>query len=208
MEYISVNGLIFVISVCVIAFFIGRLTSKERKDKKRLEMELEESREELKNYRSEVTSHFQGTAHKFNALTENYRNIYEHLACGAQSLCDKSDAPELMNELNRNPMLGGEGIENSKLNYATVLAKASADTSSGSNLEPEIADKNRDNTTDTTVSGDQAKPNNGEAEQSSDAVENSEINKNTDEATDSNEPIIAADEHIESKQHTPSQTNT
>jgi len=200
MEYISVNGLIFVISVCVIAFFIGRLTSKEREDKKRLEIELEESREELKNYRSEVTSHFQETAHKFNALTENYRNIYEHLARGAQSLCDKSDTPELMNELIRNPMLGGETVGNSKVDHNAVPAKASADTGSGKDSEPETAD----NTIDTTVARDQAKTNNSETDQSSDAVESPGMNKNIDEATDSEKPIIAADEHIESKQQAPS----
>jgi uncharacterized membrane-anchored protein YhcB (DUF1043 family) len=203
MEQFSVNGLMLIISVCVIAFFIGRLTSKERKDKKRLEMELEQSREELKNYRSEVTSHFQETAHKVNALTENYRNVYEHLARGAQSLCNKSDAPVLMNELNRNPMLGGETIENSIVDQEPASAKASADNSSGSDAEPEIADKNPDNTTDITASGDQAKFNDGEADQSSDTIESSEVNENTGEAADSDEPIVAADEHIKPEQQTP-----
>jgi uncharacterized membrane-anchored protein YhcB (DUF1043 family) len=197
MEIISVNGLLLIISVCVIAFFIGRLTSKEREDKKRLEIELKESREELKNYRSEVTSHFQETAHKVNALTENYRNVYEHLARGAQSLCNKSDAPVLMNELNRNPMLGGETVENSKVDHEIVSAEASVDTGSA---EPGIVDENPDHT---TASNDQAKSNDGEADQSSDTVEGSEADKNISEATDSDEPIIAANEHIEHEQQTP-----
>jgi len=207
MEYISVNSLIFVISVCIIAFFIGRLTSREREDKKRLEIELEESREELKSYRSEVTSHFQETAHKFNALTENYRNIYEHLAQGAQSLCDKNDTPELMNELNCNPMLGGESIEKNTVDHEAASAKASADTGYGENPESEAADKNPDSTTDTTVARDQSKPNDDETDQSSDAVENSKINKNNDKAADSDKPIIAANEQVDPKQHTPSQIN-
>jgi uncharacterized membrane-anchored protein YhcB (DUF1043 family) len=111
MEIISLNGLITVTAICAISFIIGRLTSVGRKDVKRLETELDQSREELKKYRSQVTSHFQETARRVNAMTESYRNVHEHLAQGAQSLCDKSDAPELMNELNRNPMLSDQTIE-------------------------------------------------------------------------------------------------
>lgn len=200
MEYISVNGLIFVISVCIIAFFIGRLTSKEREDRKRLELALEESREELKNYRSEVTSHFQETAHKFNVLTENYRSIYEHMAQGAQNLCDNSDNPELMNELNCNPMLGGETTGNSTVDHEAASASASADSGSGSDSEPETADNNPDNTTETTVPETQAKPGNGEADHGSDTGKNAETNENINEAADSDAPIIAADEHNKPKQ--------
>jgi len=107
MEAVSVNSLLILISICAIAFFIGRLTGKGREDNQRLEMELEQSKAELKNYRSEVTSHLQESAHRMNALTENYRNVYEHLAQGAQDLCDKKDAPQLMNDLKSNSMLGG-----------------------------------------------------------------------------------------------------
>jgi len=203
MEYFSVNGLIIIISVCVIAFFIGRLTSKERKDKKRLEAELEESREELKNYRTKVSSHFQETAQKVNALTENYRSVYEHLARGAQSLCDKNDTPVLMNELNRNPMLADETIENSKVDHETAPTKVNADNNSDSNSELEVGDKNPDNTTDTTASGDQAKSNDNEADQNSNTVESSEMSENAGESTDSDAPIIAADEHIKPEQQAP-----
>ena len=141
MEVVSVSGLILTISICVIAFFIGRLTSPGREDKKRLEIELEQSREELSNYRSQVTSHFQETAHRVNALTENYRNVYEHLARGAQDLCDKSDAPELMSELNRNPMLGSRTTENPVVDCGAVPTEMSTESDSDPDAAPEKADE-------------------------------------------------------------------
>jgi uncharacterized membrane-anchored protein YhcB (DUF1043 family) len=191
MEIVSVNGLILVISVCVIAFLIGRLTSKGRKDKKRLETELEQSREELSNYRSQVTSHFRETAHRVNALTENYRNVYEHLARGAQDLCDKSDAPELMSELNRNPMLDDRTTENPEVDHEIVSAQTNAGSNPGTDSEPERTDENPDNTANSGQNGD--------TPESYEAAENNDGNTNADENVIS-EPIIAADERIKSDQ--------
>jgi len=132
MEIISLTGLILMSSVAIIAFLLGSLVSGRRGDNKRLETELAASREELKNYRSEVTSHFQQTAHKVNALTENCRNVYEHLARGAQGLCNKDDAPQLMDdELNRNRVLAGEALAKDEL----VSDEAGTDNGSSPNAE-------------------------------------------------------------------------
>lgn len=209
MEIVSLNGLILIISVCIITFLIGYFVSGGRKDNKRLKKELKENREELKNYRSEVTSHFQETAHKVNALTENYRNVYEHLARGAQTLCDKSDAPELMNELNHNLMLGGETIENPEVDHEIVSAGANTEIDLSPDSEAEKTDKNPDD----TAAEDQAESNSAEADQSSGTVEGSEAGENIGETTDSDknvndEPVSATDEHIEPDQQPPSQTNT
>jgi len=192
MEIISLNGLILMIAVCIIAFLIGYLVNGGRKDNKRLEKELEESREELKNYRSEVTSHFQETAHRINALTENYRNVYEHLARGAQDLCDTNDAPELMNEMNRNPMLSGQTTESPVVDHEVIPADAESDA------RPKKTDENPDN------------PANAVADTVTDQGSNTvESHEETDEHTgegansdehNNDEPIVAADEHTESDQ--------
>jgi len=102
MENLSPTCLILMSAIAIIAFFIGYLVSGKRDDNKRLETELSASQEELQKYRSEVTHHFQQTAHKVHALTENCRDVYEHLANGAEELCNKDDAPQLMDELNKN----------------------------------------------------------------------------------------------------------
>jgi uncharacterized membrane-anchored protein YhcB (DUF1043 family) len=211
MEIVSLNGLILIISVCIIAFLIGYFVSGGREDNKRLKKELKESREELKNYRSEVTSHFQETAHKVNALTENYRNVYEHLARGAQSLCDKTDAPELMNELNHNLMLGGETVESPEVNHEVASAEADASNDLGPDSEPENINENPDDTTDTITTEDQAEPTGAEADLGNNSAEDSETDKNSDrdsaypDENNSDESIIAAEESAEPDKQTPEQ---
>lgn len=54
-----------------------------------LESELQQSREELARYRDQVTQHFVQTADLLQAMTANYRAVYEHLALGAQQLCNE-----------------------------------------------------------------------------------------------------------------------
>jgi uncharacterized membrane-anchored protein YhcB (DUF1043 family) len=51
---------------------------------------------ELNTYRENVTGHFQETAVRFRELGEQYRSLHEHLAGGAQTLCQSpSDEPTL-----------------------------------------------------------------------------------------------------------------
>lgn len=49
-------------------------------------------RKEMDDYREEVNGHFARTAELFKESTEKYRDLYEHLAGGAQGLC--SDLPD------------------------------------------------------------------------------------------------------------------
>ena len=49
-------------------------------------------RKEMEDYREEVNEHFSRTAELFKESTEKYRDLYEHLAGGAQELC--SDLPD------------------------------------------------------------------------------------------------------------------
>jgi uncharacterized membrane-anchored protein YhcB (DUF1043 family) len=211
MEIISLSGLIIIISVCIIAFLIGYFVNTGREDNSRLVKELEESKEELKNYRSEVTSHFQETAQKVNALTENYRSVYEHLALGAQSLCDKSDTPVLMNELNRNPMLGSETVETTEIDHETVSTEASTDTDSGSDSEPEKIDGTPDDTTDIIAAEDQTETTGAETDLENNSAEDPEADKNNGrnsaypDENKSDDSIIAAEKGAEPDKQTPEQ---
>ncbi|NNF67913.1 MAG: DUF1043 family protein [Gammaproteobacteria bacterium] len=49
-------------------------------------------RKEMEDYRSEVNEHFSRTAELFKESTEKYRDLYDHLAGGAQQLAD--DLPD------------------------------------------------------------------------------------------------------------------
>lgn len=53
-----------------------------------LEAELAETRKQLESYQQRVTEHFGTTAELFNTVTAGYRAIYEHLAKGANELCE------------------------------------------------------------------------------------------------------------------------
>ncbi|RLL50990.1 DUF1043 family protein [Mariprofundus sp. EBB-1] len=188
MEITSLTGIIIMISIAITAFLIGYLVSGRRKGNKHLETELAASREELNKYRSEVTNHFQKTAFKVNALTENCRNVYEHLAQGAQELCNNDDTPKLMDELNRSPDLD----EETPIKPEVVASKADADTDSAPNNE------SPENTTDTQTVEDKDTTTDVESDQGSNASGDSGTDENI-----SNEPIKATEISTESDKQKP-----
>lgn len=79
-----------------IMFAIGGATgffiSRQLKDKRTRELEekLAATRTELADYRGEVNQHFLKTSLLVSKLTNNYREVYEHLATGAQKLCNEN----------------------------------------------------------------------------------------------------------------------
>lgn len=76
----------------------GFFISRQIKDKRTLELEekLTTARNELAGYRGDVNQHFLKTSLLLGKLTNNYREVYEHLATGAQKLCnEKPNTPKL-----------------------------------------------------------------------------------------------------------------
>lgn len=53
---------------------------------------VEKAEAELEDYKRSVTEHFGQTAAHFQAIGKQYRELYEHMANGAQSLCEPDDA--------------------------------------------------------------------------------------------------------------------
>ena len=82
-----------------IVFAIGGGTgfyiARQIKDKYTLglEKQLEATQNQLSEYQGEVNRHFLKTSLLFNKLTDNYREVYEHLATGAQKLCNDKPLP-------------------------------------------------------------------------------------------------------------------
>ncbi len=88
----------------ILAFLAGLLlgmvpaifTLRENRRAKQLQRELDELKSTHTAYREEVKQHFTQTSDLFQELTTNYRNVYEHLAKGAHSLCsEQQDIPRL-----------------------------------------------------------------------------------------------------------------
>lgn len=65
-------------------------TTRNRKTHE-LQQELSQLRERFTDYRDQVTQHFMRTSELVQEMTRSYRDVYEHLASGAQHLCGDND---------------------------------------------------------------------------------------------------------------------
>ncbi|MEM1404764.1 MAG: YhcB family protein [Pseudomonadota bacterium] len=93
----GMEDLIFVGIVCAaIGLLIGYLTGRNMapgsQQTRELEDALENAQQSRERFEQQVNSHFADTADKLNALTANYKDVYEHLARGAQDLCTTEGA--------------------------------------------------------------------------------------------------------------------
>ncbi len=61
-----------------------------------LEEQLRRLRESDRDYRESVAEHFSATAGLVKQMTESYKDVYQHLAAGAQSLCSAEVASRLL----------------------------------------------------------------------------------------------------------------
>src|SRR5262247_742241 len=102
-----------------LGLYLGRRRQGEarRREAEALEGALRQSQEELRHYQAQVTHHFTQTADLLQTLTADYRVVYEHLATGAQALCDGQvtalTAEALREHLLPAPSQGGARVEGS-----------------------------------------------------------------------------------------------
>jgi uncharacterized protein len=89
-----------------VGLLIGQRLGRTRQGDARQEAEdlkvaLRQNEEDLRQYRAHVTDHFTQTADLVRTLTADYRAVYEHMAAGAQTLCNgqvKALTPESLRE--------------------------------------------------------------------------------------------------------------
>jgi len=70
-----------------IGTMIGSRFSNDQQKTRDLEKHLHDKQDEIKNYQQEVRQHFSETAGLLRGLAENYRDVHNHLAQGAEQLC-------------------------------------------------------------------------------------------------------------------------
>jgi len=107
----------------LLGFFIGRNkgdTSAPRV--KELEESLAQADQDMQQYRGQVTGHFEKTATLFNQLTNDYREVYEHLANSSEQLCGDQVA-KLKGLTAETKVLEGEG---EKMESSTAEAASEA----------------------------------------------------------------------------------
>jgi uncharacterized membrane-anchored protein YhcB (DUF1043 family) len=76
--------------------FLGRYSQTAN-----LREELSELRERFSDYRDQVTQHFMRTSELVQEMTQSYRAVYEHLATGAQDLCEGEVETPSLNTSNK-----------------------------------------------------------------------------------------------------------
>ena len=90
----------------IIGFLFGRSGAGNSRQAELAE-QLQTTRNELENYKEDVANHFEKTAELVNNLTNSYQDVHQHLAGGAQNLCqpgsiDLALAPSLTPQLEEN----------------------------------------------------------------------------------------------------------
>lgn len=80
----------------VIGLLIGGRLSANPNRVRELEAEVREAKDAERRYRDNVSDHFSMTADLVHHMTESYREVYEHLASGAQDLCPDEVAGKLL----------------------------------------------------------------------------------------------------------------
>ncbi len=88
----------------VAGYLASRWLVPAEQQRRELEAALDEMKQRQRDYQKDVGQHFSRSAELLNSLASDYREIYNHLAQGAQALCDPADAPRLT----RLPEPGGD----------------------------------------------------------------------------------------------------
>ena len=78
----------------VIGYIMGGRTAPGQQRTRELEIQLEAAKTAHERFEQRVNVHFIDTASKLNALTENYRDVYTHIANAAAELYSQDGGPE------------------------------------------------------------------------------------------------------------------
>ena len=86
-EVLLAAGIALAILGLLIGYLFGRRTSTAAQRYREVERKLDQVLQDKKIYEDEVVEHFSDTAKLLNNLTESYRDVHNHLAKGASTLC-------------------------------------------------------------------------------------------------------------------------
>jgi uncharacterized membrane-anchored protein YhcB (DUF1043 family) len=90
------TGIGFLAVGIAIGYFVaGRVNNNPTKIGE-LEQQLQDLQRSQSRYRDEVSEHFSTTAELVQQMTDSYRDVYQHLANGAQDLCSGEVASKLL----------------------------------------------------------------------------------------------------------------
>ena len=87
MTVLAASAVACLIAGLLIGVLVGQRSSKDSKRYREVERKLDLVMQEKKAYEDQVVEHFGDTARLLNTLTESYKNVHNHLAAGASTLC-------------------------------------------------------------------------------------------------------------------------
>ena len=91
-------GVALLVLGLLIGLLLGRRTSPAGQKYRDVERKLDQVLQDKKAYEDEVVEHFTDTAKLLNNLTESYRDVHNHLAQGAATLC-QGEGPVALDRL-------------------------------------------------------------------------------------------------------------
>lgn len=94
---IWIIGLVALVVGAIVGYLVGR-SGSDAGQRQSLSRQLDDAREELATYKQQVTDHFEKTADLVNQLTNTYKDVHQHLASGAQSLCVDQKASQALKD--------------------------------------------------------------------------------------------------------------
>lgn len=101
------------VAIFAIGGVVGYIAARQTHGQytRRLEDELAKAKLDLSTYRGQVERHFLKTSALFGKLTDNYREVYEHLAYGAQTLSKEGPSPSSLNLPRSTILPGTRGVD-------------------------------------------------------------------------------------------------
>jgi len=89
----------------IIGYMFVNVRGSNRKQDEKIQ-QLENEIAVLEEHKAQVSHHFQKTASLLHDMTGQYKAIYEHMAEGAQTLCDDHEGAEVLESLQSGLLLG------------------------------------------------------------------------------------------------------
>lgn len=122
-------------AVCGIASYVIARLGQRRAGGGKTAAEL---KTELSDYKENVAEHFQTTASLLHDMTEQYRSVYEHMAAGAQTLCDPERATSQIESLRAGLLPAADSASGDRENESTNVASAPSTTTESESLDIDL----------------------------------------------------------------------
>lgn len=82
-----ISAVIALIAGLGLGLLLGRRSAPDGQRLRDMEHKLDQAMQDKRAYEDDVVEHFSSTARLLNSLTESYREVHNHLASGASTLC-------------------------------------------------------------------------------------------------------------------------